>query len=219
MYCPKCNQVIKDKSEFCIYCGEIFNPELLRKKKINKCPKCGARLPEDSEFCIRCGEIFDLKMVDDKILKKEEIIELYMGNTNLMMIKSFLFSYLFFFYKKTYFAGFFSYFFITLLIINMSILEASVSVDNDYYRVFIGLTKLTSIIYFLVIVVMAKESKRILFNYGLKYALFTLSVNNEENYNDLKEKIKIDLNKKKKKGIIIGLVALIFHILLIILLN
>ena len=185
--------------------------------KINKCPKCGARLPEDSEFCIRCGEIFDLKMVDDKILKKEEIIELYMGNTRIMKIKAFLFNYLYFFYKRAYFAGFLSFFLITLIIMNFNILSYTTSyttIENVSYSIFYYFIFILTFICFIGLTILNIFVKKIIFENGLKYTLFTLSINSDKNYNDVKDNIIKDINSKKINGIIICVLTLAFHLLL-----
>ena len=219
MFCPKCDHVLSDDAEFCINCGEIFNQKLLLKMAdFNKCPKCGAKLPEDSEFCIRCGELFNFKLIDDKILKKEEIIALYMGNTRLMKVKSFLFQYVYYFCKKMYFAGFLSFFLVVLTLFNLEAVAYFMgeSISNgmafSIYYIYVVFVTIFSIV---VLVVMSIKSKHILFENALDYTLFTLSINSEKNYNDVKEMIIKDIKKKTKKGILLALIALLLNVLIV----
>lgn len=61
--CPKCNNIVHDKTAFCSYCG--FNRGLDYVVKI--CPKCGREYVGDTDFCSDDGN----KLVDpEKLVPK-----------------------------------------------------------------------------------------------------------------------------------------------------
>lgn len=48
--CPKCGEMIPEKSKFCPGCGEKIVP-----KGEIVCPECGEKLPAGAKFCLNCG--------------------------------------------------------------------------------------------------------------------------------------------------------------------
>ena len=68
MFCPKCNEEIKEGSKFCSKCGNKIK---------NICSNCGGQLSENDKFCSNCGAnvinsnyMEKVKVADNKIKDK-----------------------------------------------------------------------------------------------------------------------------------------------------
>lgn len=60
--CPECGQEISDKARKCVYCGFVFEEEIILEKK---CAECGAIITDDMDVCPNCGCPIEKIKVDE----------------------------------------------------------------------------------------------------------------------------------------------------------